>query len=151
MRAALVSPSQQLSPGDVEAPVEARIPPGSFLSLPAGRNAPLVDPSLLPPGAPALLGAVPGYRPRSPEDTGLPGQCRCWPSRGWRWVSPGLCQPVQSRDMSLWRSVPRVPLLSVITFGSQPPSGWAVAGQPPPIPSDLLPLILDSSFRACTK
>lgn len=84
---------------------EARIPPaaspsGSFLSLPVIRNVPLVDPSLLPLGTSALLRAVTGDQRGSSEDTGLPGQCHCWPSRGWHWASPGLCQPVQCRDVS---------------------------------------------------
>lgn len=141
VRVALVSPSHQLSLGDVF-PLRheflQRCPSGSFLSLPAIRNAPLVDPSLLPLGASALLRAVTGYRHRSPEDTGLPGRCHCWPSRGWHWASPGLCQPVQRRDVSLWRPVPECcskegasRSLSVISFGSQPCSGWAAAGTAP--------------------
>lgn len=106
---AFVSPSHQLSLGDVQ------MLPDSTWGTNSSSRFPSLPSEMSPSWSPscshsAVLRAVTGYWHRSPEDTGLPGQCPCWPSRGWHWASPGLCQPVQGRDASLQRSVPRMPL-----------------------------------------
>lgn len=159
VRAALMSLSHQLSLGDM-LPVrtEARIPlatshrvrffPSLPSEIPSSWTAPCCHWVPLPSSGLSLVTSTGPLRTRGSlanvtaghagAGTGLPQDSASPCSVG---MCPCIAQFPESCSMEeASRS------LSVISFGSQPDPGWAVSGQPPLTPFDLLPIILDASF-----
>lgn len=157
--AAPMSPSHQLSLGDVlPVRIEARIPPAAshrvhfFRSLPSEMPPSWTPPCChwvpLPSSGLSPVTSTGPLRTRGSLASVTAGQAGAGTG-----LPPGSASPCSVRTCPCSTQFPESRStegasgsLSVTNFGSQPDPGWAVAGQPPLPPFDLLPLILDASF-----
>lgn len=157
VRTAPVAPSHQLDdvfPARSEAPIPQAASHRVHFFPSLQSEMPLVDPSLLPLGTSALSSGLSPVTSTGPLRTRgflagvIAGQAEIGAGLPLGSASPcslGTCSC--STHFPESRSTEGASgSLSVISFGSQPDPGWAVAGQPPLPPFDLLPLILDASF-----